>query len=149
MEETTLRAIGVIHTAWAAAAGTPIQSSRSDAPGEVEVFSEYAEGLDGIEGFSNLYLIYGFHQAAPGFDLHVTPFLDDQPHGLFATRFPRRPNRLGISVVELVRRDGNRLIFRGADMLDGTPLWDVKPYVVDFDVFPATRFGWYERRAHP
>jgi len=149
MEDPNLRSIGTIHTPFTRADHTPIQSIRSDAPGTVELFPDYTEGLDGIEGFSHLYLLYVFHRAEPCVRLHVKPFLDDELHGVFATRFPSRPNPLGLSVVRLVERQGNVLAVLGVDMFDGTPLLDIKPYIPEFDIHPVTKTGWYAKRAHP
>jgi tRNA-Thr(GGU) m(6)t(6)A37 methyltransferase TsaA len=127
----------------------PIQSSRSDIAGTVEVFPQYMEGLDGIEDFSHIYLLYYFHQSEKDFLLKVQPFLDDLEHGIFTTRFPSRPNPIGFSVVRLTGRHGNELQFLGADMLDGTPLLDIKPYIPEFDVFTVEKTGWYQHRKHP
>jgi tRNA (adenine37-N6)-methyltransferase len=142
----TFTPIGMIHTPFQQLDGMPIQSIRSDAPGTVEVFPEYAEGLEGVEEFSHIFLLYLLHQAGPPDSLKVRPFLDDQLHGLFATRHPRRPNPLGISVVRLVGCEGSRLHFLGADMLDGTPLLDIKPYIPEFDHHEVTKIGWYSER---
>ncbi|HEX2979219.1 MAG TPA: tRNA (N6-threonylcarbamoyladenosine(37)-N6)-methyltransferase TrmO [Anaerolineaceae bacterium] len=144
--EYLLRPIGVIHTPFTEKTATPIQAARSDTRGWVEVAAEYADGLCGVEDFSHLYLIYAFH-ASQGYQLQVEPFLDDRLHGLFATRFPYRPNPIGLSVVRLVQRAGCRLDFEGADMLDGTPLLDIKPYIPEFDHFEVTQTGWYANRA--
>ncbi len=147
--EIVLKAIGVIHTPFQEASTTPIQSARSAVPGSVEVYPEYLEGLDGVERFSHLYLLYGFHHAGPLQSLKVQPFLDDRLHGLFATRYPVRPNPLGLSIVRLIERRENVLHFIGADMLDGTPLLDIKPYIPEFDVFEVEKTGWYQQRKHP
>jgi tRNA (adenine37-N6)-methyltransferase len=147
--EITMKTIGVIHTPLLEKSDAPIQSSRSDIAGTVEVFPQYLEGLDGIEGFSHIILLYGFHQSEQEISLKVQPFLDDQLHGIFTTRYPNRPNPLGLSVVRLLNRKENRLEFLGADMLDGTPLLDIKPYVPEFDIFTVTKTGWYANRAHP
>jgi tRNA (adenine37-N6)-methyltransferase len=141
-------AIGEIHTPFQETGQTPIQASRSDAAGRVEIFPEFVDGLEGVEEFSHLVLIYQLHRVAGPAVLKVKPFLDDQLHGLFATRFPNRPNPIGLSVVRLVARRGGVLEVQGVDMLDGTPLLDLKPYVPDFDVHPATKIGWYARRAY-
>lgn len=141
--------IGLIHTPFFEPEETPIQSSRSEASGTVEVFSQYLDGLEGVEEFSHLILVYVFHQASQPVQLKVKPFLDDDLHGIFTTRYPVRPNPIGLSVVQLVRRVENRLEILGADMLDGTPLLDIKPYVPDFDIHTVTRVGWYSNRAHP
>ena len=142
----TFKPIGIIHSPFREAESTPIQAIRSSAVGRVEIFPEYTGGLQGIEEFSHLILIYAFHRSS-GYELLVKPFLDDQTHGLFATRHPRRPNPIGFSVVELVARQERFLEIIGADMLDETPLLDIKPYVPDFDHRTAVRCGWYDRRA--
>ena len=143
--EYLLEPIGVIHTRFKEKSGTPIQPSRSQATGTVEVFPSYLDGLQDIEGFSHLILLYIFHQSS-GYSLQVKPFLDDQPRGLFATRYPCRPNPLGLSVVGLITRESNLLQVKGVDMLDGTPLVDIKPYMPEFDVYLDVRVGWYENR---
>ncbi|NMC86456.1 MAG: tRNA (N6-threonylcarbamoyladenosine(37)-N6)-methyltransferase TrmO [Anaerolineaceae bacterium] len=144
--EIKFTSIGVIHTPIHDKAASPIQAARSEIEGTVEVLPEYAEGLEGIEDFSHIFLLYTWHQADSLLALKVKPYLDDQEHGLFTTRFPVRPNSLGFSVVRLLGREGNLLHFRGADMLDGTPLLDIKPYLPDFDVFTVSRIGWYQQR---
>jgi tRNA-Thr(GGU) m(6)t(6)A37 methyltransferase TsaA len=141
------RPIGLIHSPFTRQDQTPIQPYRSTAAGQVELAPEFEAGLQNLEGFSHLILLYYFHQAQPGYDLTVTPFLDDQPKGLFATRYPRRPNSIGLSVVRLVRREGRVLHVEGIDVLDGTPLLDVKPYVPKFDAIPEATLGWLEGRA--
>lgn len=144
--EYFMKAIGIIHTPLTNKKDTPIQSSRSNIIGTVEVFPQYKEGLEGIEGFSHIYLVYGFHQSDPEISLKVKPFLDDQDHGVFATRHPNRPNPIGFSVVKLIGRQENIIEFKGADMLDGTPLLDLKPYISEFDVFSAAKTGWFNNR---
>jgi tRNA-Thr(GGU) m(6)t(6)A37 methyltransferase TsaA len=148
MMEFVMKPIGIIHTPFTEAKNTPIQSARSDSLGSVEVFHQFIEGLDGIDGFSRIYLIYGFHLSATEVSLKVQPFLDDQRRGLFTTRYPCRPNPIGLSVVELMERKENILTFSGADMLDGTPLLDIKPYIPDFDIFTVDKIGWYQNRKH-
>lgn len=125
--EMTMTAIGMIHTPLFEKADTPIQSSRSNISGTVEVFPQFQEGLEGVEEFSHIYLLFGFHRSTQDLSLKVKPFLDDQVHGIFATRYPVRPNPLGLSVVQLIARQANILTFKGADMLDGTPVFDIKP----------------------
>jgi tRNA (adenine37-N6)-methyltransferase len=144
--EFTMKSIGVIHSPFTDKKQTPIQSARSQAIGQVEVYPEFVEGLQDTEGFSHLILLYAFHQSE-GYLLHVKPFLDDQLRGLFATRHPCRPNPIGLSIVRLTARHGNVLEIEGVDVLDGTPLLDIKPYVPDFDVRDDTRVGWYETRS--
>ncbi len=146
MTEFTLRPIGVIHSPLTDKNQTPIQAARSQAAGMVEVFHEYASGLQDIEGFSHIILLYLFHLST-GYSLLVQPFLDNQLRGLFATRYPARPNPIRLSVVRLQARQGNWLEIEGVDILDGTPLLDIKPYVPDFDVHTATKTGWYATRS--
>jgi tRNA-Thr(GGU) m(6)t(6)A37 methyltransferase TsaA len=138
--------IGVICSQFRGAHGAPIQAAGAmDIEGRVEVFPACAGGLKDLEGFSDLILLYHFHLAGRA-RLHVKPFLDDAERGVFATRAPSRPNSIGLSVVRLVSRDGNILIVRGMDMLDGTPLLDIKPYVPGFDARPGERIGWLAGR---
>jgi len=138
--------IGLIRSPFTRRDQTPIQPYRSRAEGRVELLPDYEGGLDGLEGFSHIILLYFFDHAEPGYDLIVTPYLDSEPHGLFATRYPRRPNSIGLSVVRLVRREGHVLHVDGIDVLDGTPLLDIKPYVPPFDAFPEATLGWLEGR---
>jgi tRNA-Thr(GGU) m(6)t(6)A37 methyltransferase TsaA len=98
------------------------------AEGELEILPEFAQGLMDIEGFSHLFVLWAFH-LSKGFELVGRPPIDNREHGVFATRSPRRPNPIGLTVVELIRRDGPRLQVRGVDMLDGTPILDIKPYM--------------------
>jgi tRNA-Thr(GGU) m(6)t(6)A37 methyltransferase TsaA len=135
--------IGLIHSPFQAKKETPIQATFSQAEGTVEVYQEYADGLKDIEGFSHLILLYWFNQS-DGHRLIVRPFLDKVGRGLFAIRYPARPNPIGLSVVELVERQGNQLRVRGLDVLDGTPLLDIKPFVPAFDHREGVRVGWLE-----
>jgi tRNA-Thr(GGU) m(6)t(6)A37 methyltransferase TsaA len=137
--------IGMIHSPFVDKSQAPIQSSRSQARGSVEIFPEYIDGLQDLEGFSHIFLLYAFHGSS-GFSLLVKPFLDDQLHGLFATRYPYRPNPIGLSVVRLVNLQENVLDVEGIDVLEGTPLLDIKPYIPEFDVRVDSRIGWYETR---
>jgi tRNA (adenine37-N6)-methyltransferase len=148
MTEYCMKPIGVIYTPFKEKTDAPIQASRSSFLGEVEVFAEYEAGLESIEGLSHLILIYVFHEALNSTALMVKPFLDDKKHGVFATRFYSRPNPIGISIVQLVQKTGPLLKIQGVDMLDGTPLLDIKPYVPEFDVRSADKLGWYASRAH-
>jgi len=144
--EFLMKPIGIIHSPFSDKSQTPIQASRSQAKGMVEVFPEYTDGLQDLEGFSHIYLFYIFHQSS-GYSLTVKPFLDDCLHGVFATRYPERPNPLGMSIVRLLTRRDNLLDIEGVDMLDGTPLLDIKPYVPEFDIRTGTANGWYETRS--
>ncbi len=144
--EFVMHPIGIIHSPFTDKNQTPIQSARSQAIGQVEVKRKFSDGLQDIEGFSHLFLLYAFH-ASLGYTLRVKPFLDDQTHGLFSTRYPKRPNPIGLSIVELVARQDNVLEIKGVDVLDGTPLLDLKPYVPEFDVRMPARIGWLEHRS--
>lgn len=138
------RPIGVIHTGHVHPDETPIQPVYAPGClGKVELFPEYGEGLSDLDGFSHIYLVYHFHQANVA-HLKVKPFLDDVERGVFATRAPCRPNAIGLSIVELLFRKDNVLHVSGADMLDGTPLLDIKPYTARFDCIPGTRNGWQD-----
>jgi len=139
----TLEAIGLIHTDHATKEEAPIQGAfRPESAGTVEIFPQFAEGLKDIELFSHIYLFYHFDRAEPG-PLVRYPFLDDTPHGIFATRHPCRPNGIGVTVVRLLSRRGNLLEVSGIDVLDGTPLLDIKPYVRRFDCHPEASEGWF------
>jgi tRNA (adenine37-N6)-methyltransferase len=145
--EIILHPIGVIHSPFTEKDSTPIQSVRSQAIGWVEVYPEFADGLKDIEELSHIHLLYFFHQSF-GYKLHLKPFLDDREHGIFATRYPYRPNQIGLSTVRLLSRQENRLTIAGVDVLDLTPLLDIKPYVPDFDIrADDVRTGWYETRS--
>ena len=138
--------IGIIHTPYNRPEGTPIQPPTSKGvESDVEVFENYAEGLIDLEGFSHIYLIYHFHLSRK-FSLKVKPFLDDESHGLFATRAPSRPNAIGLSIVELIGTEKNILRVKNIDVLDGTPLLDIKPYVPGFDIRKVHRIGWMEKK---
>jgi tRNA-Thr(GGU) m(6)t(6)A37 methyltransferase TsaA len=144
MNEIKYKPIGIIHSPFKEPKGTPIQpagAKRID--GTVEIFPEYAEGLKDIEGFSHIILLYHFH-LSKGAALIAKPYMDDETHGVFAMRGPSRPNPVGISVVHLVKVEGNTLHIQDVDIVDGTPLLDIKPYVPEFDIREVTRIGWLE-----
>jgi tRNA-Thr(GGU) m(6)t(6)A37 methyltransferase TsaA len=137
--------IGIVHTPFHEAEGTPIQpTAAAGVLGTVEVFPEFAKGLRDLDGFSHIILIYHFHQST-GFTLLVTPFMDSVQRGVFATRAPKRPNPIGLSVVRLNKLHNQTLHIENVDILDGTPLLDVKPYVSDFDYYAAERIGWLKQ----
>ena len=139
--------IGIIHTPFTDISGMPIQPTGARGiRGTVEIFSEFAEGVSDIGGFSHIFLIYAFDRS-PSYKLIVTPFLDTTPRGVFATRAPRRPNAIGLSVVRLIEVKGSMLIVEDVDILDGTPLLDLKPYVPVFDSYPDASSGWLEHSA--
>ncbi len=134
--------IGIIHTPYKEKDECPIQPLYApDALGRVEVFEKYAAGLKDIETFSHIYLIYQFDRAGE-VKLIRPPFLDDESHGLFATRHPCRPNGIGMSIVKLKKRENNVLIVEGIDVLDMTPLLDIKPYMPRFDRIETATEGW-------
>lgn len=139
------RPIGLIHSPFEKPAGMPIQPTGAGGiRGTVEVYPEFVPGLKDLDGFSHIFLLYHFHlSGAP--ELVVKPFLDSQPRGVFATRAPKRPNPIGISVVRLTKIVANILHIENVDVVDGTPLLDIKPYVPAFDHHPVERLGWLER----
>lgn len=138
----TLRPIGIIHSPFQSTQGMPIQTvAAADTEGELEIFEEFTAGLRDIEGFEFLILLTHLHQAVE--KLEVVPFMDTVSHGVFATRAPARPNRIGLSIVKLVHLNERILRFRGNDMLDGTPVIDIKPYVPQLDVRQTERIGWF------
>lgn len=142
MQPVTYTPIGVVRSPFREPADMPIQSvAASGIAGSIELLPAYAAGLKDIEGFSHLILIVHFHRSS-GYRLEVTPFLDDAPHGVFATRSPRRPNSIGLSLVRLVGVAGTTLAIEDVDVVDGTPLLDIKPYVPRFDTREAVRTGW-------
>jgi len=144
--EIVYRPIGVIRTPFKSPVGVPIQPPAGrGVRGVVEVFPEYVEGLKDLEGFSYIILIYHFH-LVKRYSLRVTPYMDSEARGVFATRAPARPNPIGISIVKLVKIEGNKLYIEDVDIVDGTPLLDIKPYVPEFDYRPNARIGWLEKR---
>ena len=137
-----LEPIGIIHSPHQEAVGTPVQSSMAGGvEGTIEIYPQFAQGLKDIEGFERIWLVYWFHRAKPT-KLLVVPYLDTVPHGVFATRAPCRPNPIGLSSVRLLKVQGNILHVEGLDVLDGSPLLDIKPYIPSFDGFETTRIGW-------
>ena len=136
--------IGIIRSPFKALEDMPIQPrGAAGIRGTVEVAASFCEGLKDLDGFSHIILLYQFHRSQ-GYALQVVPFMDTTPRGLFATRAPKRPNPIGLSIVELERVDGNCLHISNVDILDGTPLLDIKPYVPRFDIHQVTRSGWLE-----
>lgn len=145
MNEIKYKPIGVIHSPFKEPKGTPIQPAGAKGiDGRVEVFREYAEGLTDIEGFSHIILLYHFH-LSKGSSLKARPFMDDEEHGVFAMRGPSRPNSIGISVVHLMGIEENILHIQDVDIVDGTPLLDIKPYVPEFDIIRVEKIGWLEK----
>ena len=149
INEITYRPIGVIRTEYSQSEGMPIQPRFSNSKGHVIISSEYLEAVQGLEEFSHIILIYHFHKAKKP-KYKVKPFLSSQELGLFAIRAPNRPNPIGISIVKLeeitVKDQTIEIRFGNADMLDQTPLLDIKPYIAEFDAYPESRNGWYDKR---
>lgn len=145
--EIVFRPIGIVHSLY----DTPedvkrdrrkSSCEREEKKGKLEIFSEYEEGLTDIDGFSHLYVLFAFHQSGPG-SLWAHPPHDRKKRGVFSTRSPRRPNPLGMTIVKLIERKGNILKVAGIDMVDGTPILDIKPYLPG-DRKEDARFGWLE-----
>ncbi len=141
MKKIVYQPIGTTHSPFQTIQGMPIQpAGAKGVQGTVEINPEYVDGLQDLEGFSHIILIYHFH-LAKGYSLKVKPFMDENLRGVFATRAPRRPNRIGISVVKLVRVEGTILHIEDIDIVDGTPLLDIKPYVPEFDIAEEEKIG--------
>ena len=146
MVEIKYKPIGIIHSPFKEPKGTPIQPlGAKGIDGTVEIFPDYAEGSKDLEGFSHIILIYHFHLSKKA-SLKVKPYLDDEVHGVFAMRGPSRPNPIGISTVHLLRIEGTTLHIQDVDIVDGTPLLDIKPYVPEFDRGEVQRTGWLEKK---
>jgi tRNA-Thr(GGU) m(6)t(6)A37 methyltransferase TsaA len=146
--QITYKPIGVIHSPFKEPKGTPIQPpSAEGVAGTVEVFPEYVEGLMDLDGFSHIILLYHFHLSRTS-SLRVKPYMDDEVHGVFAMRGPSRPNPIGLSIVRLVRVEGPVLHIRDVDIVDGTPVLDIKPYVPQFDARDVERIGWLDEQVH-
>lgn len=142
--EYTIKQIGIIHTPYNSKETCPIQGNiNPESRGTVEIFPEYSEGLKDIGTFSHIYLFYVFDRAGEVKLVRPT-FLDDTAHGVFASRHPCRPNGIGMSIVKLIKHNNNILEVSGVDILDNTPLIDVKPYIPRFDIFKEASNGWTE-----
>jgi tRNA-Thr(GGU) m(6)t(6)A37 methyltransferase TsaA len=145
VDAVVYRPIGVVHSPFHDIKGMPIQPSGAwGVRGTVQVLPEFAPGLQDLDGFSHIILLYHFHRVQET-KLVVTPFLDSRSRGVFATRAPKRPNPIGLSIVKLLGVEQNTLHVENVDILDGTPVLDIKPYVPEFDGQPATRVGWLEQ----
>lgn len=146
LEPISIRPIGIVHSRFADVVDMPIQTAGApQETGQLEVFPEFEAGLRDIDGFEYLILLTHLHRGTQE-KLEVMPFLDTQSHGVFATRAPARPNRIGLSIVRLESRNGRFLQFCGNDMVDQTPVIDIKPYVPKFDVRTTERVGWFGTR---
>lgn len=147
MRKIVYQPIGIIYTPFKSPKGTPIQPTGAKGiEATVELFAEYADGLNDLDGFSHIYLLYHCH-LSKRYSLNVTPFLDSEKRGLFSTRAPSRPNPIGLSVVRLLGIENNVLRVMDIDVVDGTPLLDIKPYVPEFDVRKAAKIGWLDLRS--
>ena len=145
MRKIKYNPIGIIHSPFSEAKGTPIQFSASkDIEGTIEIFPDFVEALNDLGDFSHIILIYHFHMAQKA-TLKVIPFMDDHEHGVFATRAPSRPNPIGFSIVKLNKINGNVLYVSGLDIIEGTPLLDIKPHIPGFDHIEVTKTGWLEK----
>lgn len=148
MNKISYQPIGIVRSPFKKAEGTPIQPSASKkTEAVIEIFPEFTEGLIDLEHFSHIYVLFHLHLAESK-GLTVVPFLDPNPHGVFATRSPGRPNPIGLSVVILQRIEGNKIFVNNIDILDGSPVLDIKPYVTQFDVFKTTKNGWLDKNVH-
>jgi len=146
-QDIAYRPIGIVHSPFRDTTGMPVQPvGAMGVAGRVEVHPDFVGGLKDLAGFSHVFLLYHLHRVA-GYDLVVRPFLDNADHGIFATRSPTRPNPIGLSVLELAGVDGAAVHLRNVDILDGTPVLDIKPYVPHFDVWEADKVGWFARNA--
>lgn len=145
MMKVEFESIGIIHSSFKNLTGMPIQPAGAEGvTGTVEVFDNYVDGLKDLAGFSHIILLYLFHRSQ-GYNLQVVPYMDTEPRGLFATRAPKRPNAIGLSVVRLDRIQHSILHIQNVDILDGTPLLDIKPFVPEFDAAVEVRTGWLEK----
>jgi tRNA (adenine37-N6)-methyltransferase len=146
MTKIIYRPIGIIHTPYKNIKGMPIQPAGARGiKGTIELNPDYVEGIQDLDGFSHIILIYHFH-LSKDYSLKVKPFMDDTLRGVFATRSPRRPNPIGLSVVRVVKIEKNILYIEDVDIIDGTPLLDIKPYVTDFDVHEVESTGWLSQK---
>lgn len=146
MDKIEYQPIGIIHTPHKTPEGTPIQpTGAKGVKGSIEVFPEYIAGLADLAGFSHIFMLYHFHLSKK-FSLEVRPFMDDRKRGLFATRAPSRPNSIGLSVVRLIAITNGKLQIQDVDVVDGTPLLDIKPYVPEFDVRKVDQIGWIGKK---
>jgi tRNA (adenine37-N6)-methyltransferase len=146
-ETITYRPVGLVRSPFERLEGMPLQSVAAiEVRGQIEIAPEFAPGLKDLDGFSHLHIVSHLHRGAPG-GLEVIPFLDDRVRGIFATRSPRHPNPIGLSVFRLLGISGSTLEVAGIDLVDGTPVLDIKPYVAEFDALSPERTGWLEESA--
>ena len=143
-EEICFKPIGIIHTPFKSLKGIPIQPSMSDAKGTIEIFPEYKSGLKDLSEFSHIYCLYFFDMVKLPVPLQSKPFLDNELKGVFTIRTPFRPNPIGLSILQILKIEENRIHVDNVDILDGTPILDLKPYVAQFDNNKKTKIGWLE-----
>ncbi len=137
--------IGVIHTPFKDKSGMPIQPpGAAGVKGRIELLPEFQDGLKDLDGFSHIIVLFHFNKSK-GYNLQISPFLEDDIHGVFAVRAPKRPNPIGLSIVKLDKIEDNIIYIDNPDMLDGTPVLDIKPYISDFDSYPDSTSGWQEK----
>jgi len=145
MSEIEIKSIGIITTEFEEKAGIPIQAGVGEKHiGKITLDPKYSEGLKDLDGFSHVHLLYHFNRH-DNYSLVVKPYMDDTERGLFSTRAPKRPNPIGLSLVEVLKVESNTIIFRGVDILNNTPLIDIKPYYHDFDSRKNSRAGWLDQ----
>ena len=146
MNQIIYKPIGIIHSPFKHIENMPIQPAAAlGKKGRIEIDEIYMEGLSDLDGFSHIFLLYHFH-LSKSYTLKVTPFLDNQQRGIFSTRAPRRPNAIGLSVVHLIKIDFNILEIENVDIVDGTPLLDIKPYIQEMEAVDHYRSGWLSNR---
>ena len=145
MSQINYKPIGIIHSPFTQIEGTPIQPSAAKGiKGHIVINEDYVDGLCDLDGFSHIYLLYHLHLSR-SFNLKVKPFLDDQHRGVFSTRAPNRPNPIGLSAVKLIKIEFNTLEIENVDIIDGTPLLDIKPYVQEMNEVKQYRIGWLSK----
>ena len=142
LKKICFKPIGLIHTPFKNLKGIPIQSSMSNIKGTIEIFSEYRAGLKDLSGFSHFFCLYVFDMVKSPFPLQSKPFLDNEVRGVFAIRTPFRPNPIGLSILEILKVEENNIYVRNVDILDKTPILDIKPYITDFDYMKTYKIGW-------
>jgi tRNA-Thr(GGU) m(6)t(6)A37 methyltransferase TsaA len=144
MEQVSIQTIGIVHSMFKQQTGTPIQpTAAKEIKGTIEIESKFKDGLCDLDGFSHIVILFGFH-LSQDYKLKVTPYLDDRPRGLFSTRAPKRPSQIGMSIVRLDKIEDTTLHITGVDMLNGTPVLDIKPYIPKLNPDGEIKIGWLE-----